>query len=240
MLTEYLVVVHRIDKIIDSDSVDDAKKKEVMLIQRLLVKATQPSPVKAMYQAEELEHAALAMCQYLASAAAAKRANLGSPLTATATAADGNKHEEQVEAEASNAEQTAQVPAVTSKDLKTSRRTRVRGAAAAARQPSPPPTATVQSLIDMGFNRLAAEYAIKALGGIGEMTPSPESIVGWLLENQDQIVELKPLMQALPELPKEEEEFSDSESISGSFEDIDASAASEGKIFYAKKHFSFI
>ena len=29
---------------------DDMKKKEVMLIQRLLVKATQPSPVKAMYQ----------------------------------------------------------------------------------------------------------------------------------------------------------------------------------------------
>ena len=199
-----------------------------MLIQRLLVKATQPSPVKAMYQAEELEHAALAMCQYLASAAAAKRANLGSPLTATAT--DGNKQEEQVEGEASNAEQTAQVPAVTSKDLKTSRRSRVRGAAAAARQASPPPTATVQSLIDMGFNRLAAEYAIKALGGIGEMTPSPESIVGWLLENQDQIVELKPLMQAPAELPKEEEEFSDSESISGSFEDIDASAASEGII----------
>ena len=28
----------------------------------------------------------------------------------------------------------------------------------------------------------------------GEMTPSPESIVGWLLENQDTIVELKPLM----------------------------------------------
>ena len=29
---------------------DEMRKKEVMLIQRLLVKATQPSPVKAMYQ----------------------------------------------------------------------------------------------------------------------------------------------------------------------------------------------
>jgi hypothetical protein len=56
---------------------------QVMLIQRLLAKATQPSPVKAMYPAEELESAALAVCQYLASAAAAKRANLGSPVTVT-------------------------------------------------------------------------------------------------------------------------------------------------------------
>jgi hypothetical protein len=57
-----------------------------MLIQRLLAKATQPSPVKAMYPAEELESAALAVCQYLASAAAAKRANLGSPVAVTSVA----------------------------------------------------------------------------------------------------------------------------------------------------------
>jgi hypothetical protein len=36
-----------------------------------------------MYPAEELESAALAVCQYLASAAAAKRANLGSPVAVT-------------------------------------------------------------------------------------------------------------------------------------------------------------
>ena len=37
-------------------------------------------------------------------------------------------------------------------------------------------------------------YMYKAYYESGEMTPSPESIVGWLLENQDTIVELKPLM----------------------------------------------
>jgi hypothetical protein len=52
---------------------------------------------------------------------------------------------------------------------------------------SPPPSATVQALVDMGFNRRAAEIAIAALGGRGEMTPSPESIVSWLLENPDQV-----------------------------------------------------
>ena len=35
---------------IDETESEEMKKKEVMLIQRLLVKGTQPSPVKAMYQ----------------------------------------------------------------------------------------------------------------------------------------------------------------------------------------------
>ena len=76
----------------------------------------------------------------------------------------------------------------------------------------------------MGFSRRAAEFALKAMGGIGEITPSPESIVGWLLEHQDQVVDLEPPTNVL----EEEEEFSESESISESFEDIDASGASEG------------
>ena len=170
----------------DTD-VDGLKKKEVMLIQRLLVKATQPSPVKAMYAAEELEYAALAVCQYLASAAAAKRTNLGSPVTATATVDAPSTSTAE-----SNVAPSAPAPSsVTSKDLKSSRRSRVRGS---VRPSSPPPSTTVQSLIDMGFGRRAAEHAIKALGGIGEMTPSPESIVGWLLENQDQVVDIEPLV----------------------------------------------
>ena len=78
----------------------------------------------------------------------------------------------------------------------------------------------------MGFSRRAAEFALKAMGGAGEVTPSPESLVGWLLEHQDQVVDLEPPPSTLPEV--EEEEVSESESISDSFEDIDASAASEG------------
>jgi len=215
---------------------EDLKKKEVMLIQRLLVKATQPSPVKAMYQAEELEAAALAVCQYLASAAAAKRTNLGSPVVdpsvvdlepgnQTASSAvnmvpDSNTTQQPVATAATS---------VTSRDLKSSRRSRVRSSVARTSS-SPPPSTTVQSLIDMGFSRRAAEHAIKALGGIGEMTPSPESIVGWLLENQDQVLDLEPTIPANVETVEEEEEYSDTESISESFEDIDASAASEGML----------
>ena len=70
--------------------------------------------------------------------------------------------------------------AVTPRDLRRSRRSRPR----ARHTSSPPPSATVQSLMEMGFPRKAVEQAAKALGGIGDITPSPESIVGWLLEHQ--------------------------------------------------------
>ena len=54
-----------------------------------------------------------------------------------------------------------------------------------------PPSATIQALIDMGFNRWAAEHALKPQGGQGNLNPSPESIVGWLMEHQDQVIELQ-------------------------------------------------
>ena len=49
----------------------------------------------------------------------------------------------------------------------------------------------------MGFSRRAAEVALKALGGIGEITPSPESIVGWILEHQDQVMEMILMMMMM-------------------------------------------
>ena len=216
-----------VESIDESDDNDSTKKKEIMLIQRLLLKATQPSPVKAMYQTEELESAALALCQYLASAAAAKRVNLGSPVLGDGTPLLDSQHI----TSNTNVPYPSQpsTSSVTSRDLRSSRQNRrVR---AVTRPVSPPPHPTIQALIDMGFSRRAAEYALKALGGIGEITPSPESIVGWLLEHQDQVVDLEQVSntnQTNVAGDAEEEACSDSESISESFEDIDASGASEG------------
>ena len=48
------------------------------------------------------------------------------------------------------------------------------------------------------------------MGGIGEITPSPESIVGWLLEHQDQVVDLEPPTNVL-------EEFSEADRHSASY-----------------------
>ena len=63
-----------------SDLSLEPRGREILLIQRLLSKTTHPSPIKALFGVEELESAALAVSQYLASAAAAKKVNLGSPV----------------------------------------------------------------------------------------------------------------------------------------------------------------
>lgn len=63
------------------------KRLPVLLIQKLLSKAIQPSPIRAVFSKREMESAALDVSQYLSSAAAAKRINLegnvGRPPTAT-------------------------------------------------------------------------------------------------------------------------------------------------------------
>ena len=58
-----------------SDGYED-KKLPVLLIQKLLSKAIQPSPIRAVFSKREMESAALDVSQYLSSAAAAKRINL--------------------------------------------------------------------------------------------------------------------------------------------------------------------
>ena len=321
-------------EVIGEENINDplSLTREILLIQRLLSKATQPSPIKAIFSTDEIESAVLAVSQYLASAAAAKRVNLGSPtekaanttvaakdrstnaspttVSTTITTSDGvasatpisstvsfasvslrppspsisttysvastvieasfsegGSRSNTLKCDASlsilsanlpqlagtssnsasyvpNSLHTTNIPqcvegqepintvnlkyggsyhgtAVTPRDLRASRRNR----APRHRPPSPPPCPTVQTLMEMGFPRKAVELAMKALtegsnGGSSEVTPSPESIVGWLLENQDQ-VDLEP-----DPIPIIEEHISDSDSISDSFEDIDASAAS--------------
>ena len=208
----------------------DPERREVLLIQRLLAKATHPSPVKAVFAAEELESAALAVSQYLASAVAAKKTGGGGgpsvadPVSAADVDNDEarptDRHLQPPTPAAAAAPQQAGA-AVTSRDLRRSRRSRPK-----VRPPSPPPaSATVRQLVEMGFPRHAVEYAVKELGcGIGDMGPSPESVVGWLLEHPDQTDLL--LEGQTPAAADQEDD--DSDSFSDSFEDIDASGASDG------------
>ncbi len=114
-------------------------------------------------------------------------------------------------------EKPPRVRAVTSRDLKLSRRSRPR-----TKPPSPPPaTGNVAQVIEMGFPRGAVEQAAKALDRGTDVGPSPESIVGWLLEHPDQITaEPEHVYQSTLSEP-----CSDTDSFSDSFEDIDASAS---------------
>ncbi len=58
------------DGLIGGDMLDNG---DTFLLQRLLVKATQPSPIKATFSIEEMEFAALAVSQYLAAVSAVKK-----------------------------------------------------------------------------------------------------------------------------------------------------------------------
>ncbi|XP_049844846.1 E3 ubiquitin-protein ligase HERC2 [Schistocerca gregaria] len=129
---------------IDFDIDPDA---ETLLIQKLIVKATQPSPVKASYTKSDLQIAALNVSQFLANEA---EKHIRNPCDSISTRNET----------ASNK--------IASKKV---------------HLPSPSLSPTVGQLTEMGFPRRNVECAIKALGLTSEVPPSPETVVGWLLEH---------------------------------------------------------
>ncbi|XP_040568701.2 LOW QUALITY PROTEIN: E3 ubiquitin-protein ligase HERC2-like [Lepeophtheirus salmonis] len=188
--------------------------RSVLLIQRLLAKATQPSPAKFMFSIEELESAALTVSQYLASASAVKRIGFS-------VCPNGSSNVEGNSPKPSNDIQNVNLsngnpPSLSSKEIHKKSRLR------SFKTSTSPPTSTVQLLMEMGFCRKVVEYAINTIGGVSGIAPSPESIVGWLLENEERLDFYDDQQEEV------EDSDSDSDSIkSFSIEDIDASGASE-------------
>lgn len=201
--------------------------KDILLVQKLLVKATHPSPLKSMFGIDELESAALAISQFLSSACAAQKTNLGSPTQEEMACPDLGKLSNDLTCDGAGVtirthtltDQSAVGQAVTSRDLRRSRRSRPK-----VRPPSPPMTATVRQLVEMGFSKSAVERASKAIEGVNEMGPSAESIVAWILEHPDESHKPPSPQESMAEL---EEECSESDTFSDSFEDIDASGTSD-------------
>ncbi|XP_071532835.1 E3 ubiquitin-protein ligase HERC2 isoform X2 [Panulirus ornatus] len=156
--------------------VDDASQSlEILLIQRLITASTPPSPVKASYTREQLETAALALCESLTE-------EISQPSPATPCSNDDVStplSEHSLGGPPSpgilNDNQLTQTHSIRPSHTTRGRRTRTTS-------PSP----LVRQLMEMGFSRKSVEHAIKALGGIGtEVTPSPESLVVWLIEHAD-------------------------------------------------------
>uniref|UniRef100_T1IYS2 HECT-type E3 ubiquitin transferase n=1 Tax=Strigamia maritima TaxID=126957 RepID=T1IYS2_STRMM len=141
-----------------------------LLIQQLLATATQPSSVKPIYNCTELEAAAIAVSQFLAS----------SVNVATGEESDLSP---QSDASVRSSSPTTVGSHTNSRNVKSSSRSR-------SKMTPPPPIPAVQQLMEMGFARKSVELAIKSLSGSLEMAPSPESIVGWLLEHPDQVADL--------------------------------------------------
>nr|CAD7453257.1 unnamed protein product [Timema tahoe] len=129
---------------------------ETLLVQRLIIKATQPSPLKSTFGKAELEAAALSVSQCLAVEVRSKMQRGGA----------NSKPGGGVNTPAS--ETSLPSPASVSNKL------------------NKPQSPLVGQLTEMGFARRSVESAIKALGLKSEVAPSPETLVGWLLEHPEQ------------------------------------------------------
>ncbi|XP_061744248.1 E3 ubiquitin-protein ligase HERC2 isoform X2 [Nerophis ophidion] len=130
----------------------------LILLQQLLSAATQPSPIKAVFDRREMEAAALAVCQYLA----VESAHPSSPL-----------FEESSSSEATTPVTVQHVRPPKQKKHKTS---------------AVPPLPIVLQLMEMGFPRKNIEFALKSLSGTtgsASAVPGVEALVCWLLDHPD-------------------------------------------------------
>uniref|UniRef100_A0A3B3YFA5 HECT-type E3 ubiquitin transferase n=1 Tax=Poecilia mexicana TaxID=48701 RepID=A0A3B3YFA5_9TELE len=129
----------------------------LILLQQLLAAATQPSPIKAIFDRQEMEAAALAVCQYLA----VESAHPSSPL-----------FEESSSSEATTPVTIQHVRPPKQKKQKTS---------------PVPPLPIVLQLMEMGFPRKNIEFALKSLSGTtgGTSGVPVEALVSWLLDHPD-------------------------------------------------------
>ncbi|XP_067368465.1 E3 ubiquitin-protein ligase HERC2 isoform X5 [Channa argus] len=150
------------EQVVSSPDVGDLSPEgplpPLILLQQLLSAATQPSPIKAIFDRQEMEAAALAVCQYLA----VESTHPSSPL-----------FEESSSSEATTPVTIQHVRQPKQKKQKTS---------------PVPPLPIVLQLMEMGFPRKNIEFALKSLSGTtgsASGVPGVEALVSWLLDHPD-------------------------------------------------------
>uniref|UniRef100_A0A8B9DR32 E3 ubiquitin-protein ligase HERC2 n=1 Tax=Anser cygnoides TaxID=8845 RepID=A0A8B9DR32_ANSCY len=146
------------------DMSPEGPQPPMILLQQLLTAATQPSPVKAIFDKQELEAAALAVCQYLA--------------------VESTHPSTPVFEDCSSSEATTPITVQHIRPTKVKKR----------KQSPIPPLPIVVQLMEMGFPRKNIEFALKSLTGTSGSAsglPGVEALVGWLLDHPDvQITDL--------------------------------------------------
>ncbi|XP_038055580.1 E3 ubiquitin-protein ligase HERC2-like [Patiria miniata] len=197
----------------NGSSPDSMTPPKMTLLQQLMNAATQPSPIKALFERGELEAAALALCQYL--------------VAETKTPPPGYLNEE------------VRIPQpvreiVSPSDTAAARPVRQRRAKPAELPPSP----LVSQLMEMGFVRRNVEFAIKALSGGSDSKPSAEAVANWLVDHPD-IVDLPDVSESDSELsseflPDDDDDDDEFEDLEGDYEEM---LAAEGTLFKKRSDF---
>ncbi|KAJ8028688.1 E3 ubiquitin-protein ligase HERC2 [Holothuria leucospilota] len=147
----------------EESSSPDEPPETITLLQKLMGVATQPSRIKAMFTKKEMEDAALALS-----------------LTLVASAQQTVQSSSTTPEESKPSTSTVTSPSTREPSVVPQRKVR-RHLSYESR-----PTPLVAQIMEMGFQRKAIEFAIKAQGGSGsEGTSRVESIVAWLVEHPD-------------------------------------------------------
>ncbi|XP_055844671.1 probable E3 ubiquitin-protein ligase HERC2 isoform X2 [Episyrphus balteatus] len=149
-----------------------------LLIQSILIRATQPSPLKATYTYAELATAALNVSQMLASQAHSELIGPGSLLSRTLPppVQPTLVHGVPIYNDGSNDDVSSSTPAADAQGA---------SSIAAANRNKTAPCPLVSQIMEMGFSRKSVELAVKTLTAHTEVPPTPEQIVQWILEHPD-------------------------------------------------------
>ncbi|XP_053688822.1 probable E3 ubiquitin-protein ligase HERC2 isoform X2 [Sabethes cyaneus] len=172
----------------ESNTSDESNTYTELLIQTMLIRATQPSPLKACYSFQEMELAALNITQMLASyvhndmnapAGSNKRA-LPLSMPTMIHGVPLYNHESGLEdAQTPSGAEVAATLSVASgggpPGIGCNRGTARRS----------PPGPLVAQIMEMGFTRKSVETAIKSLTLHTNIRPTAEQVVQWILEHPD-------------------------------------------------------
>lgn len=149
-----------------SDANDD-DRRTATLLQELLLRATKPQPLKPIFKRREIEEAALAVSQYLASELR------HTPIPRTGITSDP----------------TTPISECSLVSLTSSQKRHCKSSTAARRSSATTPVnPLVAQLVEMGFHKKSVELAIKSLNVAEQGSVTAENVVGWLLENQDAVL----------------------------------------------------
>ncbi|XP_044262446.1 E3 ubiquitin-protein ligase HERC2 isoform X2 [Tribolium madens] len=141
---------------------EELNQQPVLLIQKLLTKATQPSPLKPGFSRQEMQLAALNLSQYLAA-----EGNFGVSGDKTTP-----KYCTRCNSEVPTPNSECSVKSVVSEKKR-------------KQVVDLPVHPMVGQIVEMGFPKRAVEIAIKSLAIGPESLTTPESIVTWLLEHPE-------------------------------------------------------
>ncbi|KAL3277032.1 hypothetical protein HHI36_012394 [Cryptolaemus montrouzieri] len=162
-------VINGMDQSQEQQSIEEELNQQpVLLIQKILVKATQPSPLKPGFTLDEMQLAALNLSQYLAA-----EGIFETPATCITNEKNSFKNGTKCNSELATPNSDCSVKSVVSE--KTNKRREL--------EEDLPSHPLVSPIVEMGFTKKAVENAIKILSIEGDNVTTPESVVAWLLEH---------------------------------------------------------